>query len=241
MKTLISSLNIKTVPVSLAGVILGSLLAVADFHVHWAVVLSVILTASSLHVFQYGGSRIALVPSVIFAVLSVYLSFGKIFVLESLLLLLFTYFIMRLAMGFLSTGRGRMADAAVLTFLTGPVAVFGTYYLCSHSFGSWVLLFPALSVGVIAAATAGLGNGFSKHAVVLMTVAGLVLISIFPFLRIYDPAHYRFAIVIPIYIALLVRIGIDKTRTLDSYQSLFAFCLLALAVITGLGYVAYLF
>lgn len=241
MKTLISSLHLKTMPLSLAGVLLGALLAVADFHVHWAVVPAVILAAASLHVYQYGRSRIALVPSVVFAVLSVYFSFGKLLLLEPLLLLLFTYFVMRLAAGFLSAGKGKVADAVVLTLLTGPVAVFGTYYLCSHSFGTWVLLFPALSIGVLAAATAGLSDGYRKLSVTLMMIAGLTLISVYPFLRIYDPAHYRFVIMIPIYIMILVRMCTDKVRGLESYQPIFAFCLLTLALITGLGYVTYLF
>ena len=240
MKSLISSLSLKTMPLSVAGVFLGGLLAVADYHVHWGVVLCVVLTAASLHVFQHAGNKMALVPSVVCAVLSVYLSFGKIFVLESLLLLLFAYFIMRFARGFLSGGRDRVADAAVFVFLTGPVAVFGTFYLCSHSFGSWVLLFPALSTGILAAATAGLSDGFSKVTVMSLTIAGLVMMSIYPFLRIYDSAHYRFAVMIPLYIMLLVKMGVDKARTPDSYQSLFAFCLLTLAVVTGLGYVTYL-
>ena len=241
MKSLVSSLHLKTMPLSLAGVVLGSLLAVADFHVYWPVVPAVISAAASLHVYQYGGNKIALVPSAVFAVLSVYFSFGKLLLLESLLLLLFTYFVMRLAAGFLSTGKGRVADAIVLTLLTGPVAVFGTYYLCSHSFVSWVLLFPALSVGIIAAATVGLADGFSKTAVAVMTAAGLALMIVFPLLRIYDPAHYRFVVMIPIYIMLLVRMCTDKVGGLESYQSIFAFCLLTLALITGLGYVTYLF
>ena len=241
MKSLISSLNLKTMPISLAGVLLGALLAVADFHVHWAVVPAVILAAASLHVYQYAGNKIALAPSVLFAVLSVYFSFGKILLLESLLLLLFTYFIMRFAAGFLSTGKGRIADAAVLTLLTGPVAVFGTYYLCSHSFGSWVLLFPALSMGILAAATAGLADGYRKVSVTLMMIAALALISVYPFLRIYDPAHYRFAIMIPIYIMLLVRMCTDKVKGIEDYQPIFSFCLFTLALITGLGYVTYLF
>ena len=148
---------------------------------------------------------------------------------------------MRFAAGFLSTGKGRIADAAVLTLLTGPVAVFGTYYLCSHSFGSWVLLFPALSLGILAAATAGMADGYRKDSVTLMTIAGLALISVYPFLRIYDPAHYRFVIMIPIYIMILVRMCTDKVKSLDAYQSIFGFCLLTLALITGLGYVTYLF
>ncbi len=241
MKSLISSLHLKTMPLSLAGVLLGALLAVADFHVHWAVAPAVILAAVSLHVYHCSGSKVALVPSVLFAVLSVYFSFGKLLLLESLLLLLFTYFVMRFAAGFLSAGKGRVVDAAVLAFLTGPVAVFGTYYLCSHSFGSWVLLFPALSMGILAAATAGLADGYRKISVILMTIAGLALISVYPFLRIYDPAHYRFVIMIPIYILILVRMCTDKVKSLDAYQSIFGFCLLTLALITGLGYVTYLF
>ena len=234
MKSLISSLNLKTMPLSLAGVLLGALLAVADFHVHWAVVAAVIFAAASLQVYHDSGNKIALASSVLFAVLSVFFSFGKI-------LLLFTYFIMRFAAGFLSTGNGRIADAAVLTLLTGPVAVFGTYYLCSHSFGSWVLLFPALSMGILAAATAGLADGYRKVSVTLMMIAALALISVYPFLRIYDPAHYRFAIMIPIYIMLLVRMCTDKVKGIEDYQPIFSFCLLTLALITGLGYVTYLF
>ena len=241
MKSLISSLHLRTMPLSLAGVVLGALLTVADFHVHWAIVPVAILAAASLHVYQCSGSKIALVPSVLFAVLSVYFSFGKLLLLESLLLLLFTYFVMRLATGFLSTGKGRVADMIVLAFLTGPVAVFGTYYLCSHSFGSWVLLFPALSVGVIAAATASLADSFSKTAVSVIMAFGLVLMIVYPFLRIYDPAHFRFVIMIPIYIMLIVRMCADKIKGTEAYQSIFAFCLLTLAVITGLGYVTYLF
>ena len=149
-------------PLSLAGVLLGALLAVADFHVHWTVVAAVIFAAASLHVYHHTGNKIALVPSVLFAVLSVYFSFGKILLLESLLLLLFTYFIMRFAAGFLSTGKGRIADAAVLTLLTGPVAVFGTYYLCSHSFGSWVLLFPCIVFGYSCCCDSGTGRRIQK-------------------------------------------------------------------------------
>lgn len=241
MKSLISSLNLKTMPISLAGVLLGVLLAVADFHVHWAIVPAVILAAASLHVYQYASSKIALAPALVFAVLSVYFSFGKLLLLESLLLLLFTYFVMRLAAGFLSPDKSKCAGALVRTLLAGPVAVVGTYYLCSHSFGSWVLLFPALSMGILAAATAGLADGYSKVSVTLMMIAGLALMSVYPFLRIYDPAHYRFVIMIPIYIMILVRMCTDKVKGLETYQSIFSFCLLTLSLITGLGYVTYLF
>ncbi|MBR5274593.1 MAG: hypothetical protein IKU33_05055 [Bacteroidales bacterium] len=241
MKSLISSLHLKTMPLSLAGVVLGCLLAVADFHVYWTIVPAVILAAASLHIYQYGGSRIALLSSVVFAVISVYFSFGKFLLLESLLLLLFTYFVMRLAKGFLSTGKGGVADMIVLAFLTGPVAVFGSYYLCSHSFGSWVLLFPSLSVGIIAAATAALADRFRKTAASVIMAVGLVLMTVYPFLRIYDPAHFRFVIMIPIYIMLIVRMCTDKIKGIEAYQPIFAFCLLTLAVITGLGYVTYLF
>lgn len=241
IKKLVNALDLRTMPLSLSGVLLGSLLAVADFHVSWMVVLAVCLAAASLHVYKSGANKLALIPSVLFAVAAVYNSFGKIFILESLLMLLFAYFIMRLASGTIVRGRGRLADGLILCFLTGPVAVYGTYFLCSHTFGSWVLLFPALSIGTLCVAASGLKDGYSKSAVTFITLAGLALMSVFPFLRIHDPAHFRFVIMIPIYIMYLVMMHKDKNRTMDTFMPLFAFCLLALAAITGLGFVSYLF
>ena len=86
-----------------------------------------------------------------------------------------------------------------------------------------------------------MADGYRKVSVTLMTIAGLTLISVYPFLRIYDPAHYRFVIMIPIYIMYLVMLHKDKSRTTDTFMPLFAFCLLALAAIAGLGFVSYLF
>ena len=236
-----NALDFKTMPLSLSGVLLGSLLAVADFHVSWMVVLSVCLAAASLHVYQSGPNKLALIPSVLFAVAAVYFSFGKILILESLLMLLFAYFIMRLASGTIVRGRGKLTDGLILCLLTGPVALYGTYLLCSHTFGSWVLLFPAFSIGTLCVATSGLNDGFSKRAATLITLTGLALMSVFPFLRIHDPAHFRFVIMIPIYIMCLVMMHADKNRTTDTFMPLFAFCLLALAAVTGLGFVSYLF
>ena len=108
IKKLVNALDLRTMPLSLSGVLLGSLLAVADFHVSWMVVLAVCLAAASLHVYQSGANKLALIPSVLFAVAAVYNSFGKIFILESLLMLLFAYFIMRLASGTIVRGRGRL-------------------------------------------------------------------------------------------------------------------------------------
>jgi hypothetical protein len=96
-------------------------------------------------------------------------------------------------------------------------------------------------MGILATATSGLADGYGKVTVTLMMIAGLALISVYPFLRIYDPAHYRFVIMIPIYIMILVRMCTDKVKGLETYQSIFSFCLLTLSLITALGYVTYLF
>ena len=241
MKKVSSILHLKEMPVSLAGVLVGSLLAVADYHVSWAVVSLVCLTAAALHIFRYGGSRWALVPAVVLSVMSVYFSFGKLFVLESLLMLLFAYFVMRLAAGFSSGHINRTASCAVLCFLTGPVAVFGAHFLCSHSFGSWVLSFPALSIGILCAAVTGAGAGYGKVNVSVMTMIGLVLMSVFPFLRFYDPFHYIFGIMIPIYVIVIVRMNLDKKKPAEKYQPALSLCLMSLSLLMGLGFVCYLF
>ncbi len=46
----IAAMRLRTLPLSLAGVILGSLLAIADYRVHWTVIFFLFLTACWLHI-----------------------------------------------------------------------------------------------------------------------------------------------------------------------------------------------
>lgn len=233
--------GLNRLPLSLAGVTLGIFLASADYHLSWKVVLCVLAAAASLHIFSYGRSRAALAVSVIFSVLSVFFSFGKILMLESLLLLLFAYFIMRLEAGISGRGGNRFFEGLVTLLMTGPVALYGTFYLCSHTMGSWVLVLPSLSIGFLCVAASGLEEGGSKASVSVMTCLGLAFMVAFPFFRIYDLAHFCFVIMIPVYAALMVKMHIDRRPEPKCYLLLFSVSALAVAVLTGLGFVWYLF
>ena len=182
------------------------------------------------------GSKVTLVPSVLFAVLSVYLSFGKILLLESLLMLLFTYFIMRLACGIVGSGRSRIADGLVMCFLTGPVAVMGTYYICSHSFGTVMLLLPALSVGAMNISLFGMYDGYGKKTLAALVVSGYVLMTAYALMRMFDPWHYLYLLSLPLSALFLVRVWKGRGQNVLPALSVMIF-----AVLSGLGFMAFLF
>ena len=117
---------------SLSGIVLGVLLAVAEYKVAWGVASVLILTAALMHIYMQTENKWWMVASVAGAVLTVYLSYATLFKLESLILLLFAYFIIRLAKGI--GGRGRISDGVLTCFLKGPVALIGAYFVCTHSF-----------------------------------------------------------------------------------------------------------
>lgn len=234
--SIVKTLSPETLPLSLSGIAVGSMLAAADYHVSALVVLFVILTSVSLHFFMASGSKAALVPSVSFAILSVYFSFGKILMLESLLMLLFTYFIMRLACGIVGTGRSRVMDGLVMCFLTGPVAVMGTYYLCSHTFGTMMLLFPALSVGAMNIGLFGSMDGYGKKMTAALVLSGFVLMTVYAMMRMHDIWHYLFLISLPGFAVYFMQLRKGKDRVV-----LLGLSVMAFAVLTGLGFMAFLF
>ena len=99
---------------SLSGIVLGVLLAVAEYRVDFWAALVLIVTAGLIHAYMQTLNKWWMAASVAGAVLTVWLSYGTLFSLESLILLLFAYFIIRLARGM--GGRGRISDG-VLTCL----------------------------------------------------------------------------------------------------------------------------
>lgn len=223
---------------SLSGVILGVLLAVSDYHVSWEPAVAVIVTTVFLHIYMSSGSRVFLLASLAAAVITAWLSFGKIICMESLLLLLFSWFVMRFARGIKESGR--ISEAVANCLLYGPIALFGSYFVCTHSFGFWLLLLPALSVGLLAVAVEGLSDGYGRNIVALLITLALLLTTAFSFMRIFHISHYIYVMTIPAFIIYMVRIY-KKEQDLLSYRPALALCTLALAVLTGLGYVGYLF
>ena len=238
MKEKIGSIDVSGMMLSLSGVILGVLLAVSDYHVSWEPALAVVVTTALLRVYMSSENRIFLFASLAAAILTAWLSFGKIICMESLLLLLFSWFVIRFARGIKESGR--ISEAVANCLLYGPIALFGSYFVCTHSFGFWLLLFPALSVGLLAVAVEGLSDGYGRNLVTLLIMLALLLVTAFSFMRIFHISHYIYVVTIPAFIIYVVRMYV-KEQDLLSYRPALALCTLALAVLTGLGYVGYLF
>lgn len=229
----------KNITLSLSGVILGVLLAVADYRVEWETAVSVVATTALLHMYMSSGSRYFLAASLAGAVLAVWLSFGTVLGLEPILLLLFCYFVIRLAKGIKDSGR--VSEAVVNCLLYGPVALFGAYFVCSHSFGFGLLMLPAISIGLLAVAVEGLEEGYGGNLVTFLVAAALVLMTAFSFMRIFNPAHYLYVVTVPAFVSIIINMYTKKERDPASWRSALALSVFALAVLAGIGFVAYLF
>ena len=224
---------------SLSGIILGVLLAVAEYRVDLWAALALILTAGLIHAYMQTQNRWWMAASVASAVLTVYLSYGTLFSLESLILLLFAYFIIRLARGM--GGRGRISDGVLTCLLNGPVALVGAYFVCTHSFPYWFFLFPSLSIGFLCVAADGTADHYGKVLTNLLIYIGLALMVIYSALRIFVPVHFLFLITLPAFICITARMFMKKEQVADTYRPALALSTFALALLTGVGFIEYLF
>lgn len=222
---------VKTLPLSLSGVLAGIMLAAADYHVDWLTALLMIVMTVFLHCFsltvksedekEKNLSNVFLILMIASGVGMIYSSFGTVlFMMETLLILVFGYMIIRAVRhtDFVSRGKG----IAYVFVLFGLVSVYGSYYMCSHSFGSWPLLFPALSMGFMAvAAKADDDKVLFRN---LMLFAGWASMIVFSCLRMYDPWHFLFVLSLPLFFM--------KRRLV---AAIFAF-----AILSGSGFLMYL-
>ena len=224
---------------SLSGIVLGVLLAVAEYRVDLWAAFALILTAGLLHIYMQTFSRWWMAASVAAAVLTVYLSYGTLFSLESLILLLFAYFIIRLAKGM--GGRGRISDGVLTFILKGPVALVGAYFVCTHSFPFWFFLFPSASIGLLCVAADGTTDNYGKTLTNVIIYIGIALMVIYSGLRIFVPLHFLFLITLPAFVYITVRMYMKKEQSLDTYRPALSLCTFALAFLAGVGFIGYLF
>ena len=223
---------------SLSGIVLGVLLAVAEYRVDFPDALSLILTAGLIHIYMQTLNKWWMTASVAGAVLTVYLSYGTLFSLESLILLLFAYFIIRMARGM--GGRGRISDGLLICLLNGPVALVGAYFVCTHSFPYWFFLFPSLSIGFLSLAADGTADNYSKTLTNLLIYIGISLMAVYSSLRIFVPVHFLFLLTLPAFILITLRMYRKKEQAADTYRPALALSTFALALLTGIGFIGYL-
>ena len=224
---------------SLSGIVLGGLLAVGEYRVDLWAALVLIVTAGLIHAYMQTLNKWWMASSVASAVLTVYLSYGTLFSLESLILLLFTYFIIRLARGM--GGRGRISDGVLTCLLKGPVALVGAYFVCTHSFPYWFFLFPSLSIGFLCVAADGTADNYGKVLTNLLIYIGIAFMVTYSALRIFVPVHFLFLITLPTFICITARMFMKKEQAADTYRPALALSTFALALLTGVGFIGYLF
>ena len=224
---------------SSSGPLLGILLAVADYRVAWTCALSLMLAVVLLAVYMIFQKRFLLVPAAASVVLSAYASYGTVLSLEALILMLFTYFLLRLSKG--AGNSGRIMDGVVTCLLKGPVAVYGAYFVCTHSFPFWFILFPSLSVGLLCVAADGVADNCGKVLTSLLIYVGLAMMVTYSCLRIFELVHFLFLITIPAFIFITVRMYMNKEHNSDTYRPALALCIFVLTLLTGVGFIGYLF
>lgn len=239
IKTLFHSRVSADIMLSSSGPVLGILLAVADYRVAWTCALSLMLAVVLLAVYMIFQKRFLLVPAAASVVLTAYASYGTVLSLEALILMLFTYFLLRLSKG--AGNSGRIMEGVVTCLLKGPVAVYGAYFVCTHSFPFWFILFPSLSVGLLCVAADGVADNCGKVLTSLLIYVGLAMMVTYSCLRIFELVHFLFLITIPAFIFITVRMYMNKEHNSDTYRPALALCIFVLTLLTGVGFIGYLF
>lgn len=239
IKTLFNSRVSADIMLSSSGPVLGILLAVADYRVAWTCAVSLMLAVVILAVYMIFQKRFLLVPAAASVVLTAYASYGTVLSLEALILMLFAYFLLRLAKG--AGNSGRIMDGVVTCLLKGPVAVYGAYFVCTHSFPFWFILFPSLSVGLLCVAADGVADNCGKVLTSLLIYVGLAMMVTYSCLRIFELVHFLFLITIPAFIFITVRMYMNKEHNSDTYRPALALCIFVLTLLTGVGFIGYLF
>lgn len=236
----LSSVNWKSSILSMAGVILGAMLAAADYHVSLPVAVLLILTVLCLQIIPN------VIPGIICAFATVYLSYGTLFLLDSFIMLLLGYLVYRFVSHH-SSESGLYRNGLVSTLssiaIYGVVPVFGTYYVCTHSFGSTMLFLPAAAIGVLSLAAVNGDYLLSVRDRVINTFwvsAGWIAMTVFASLRIFDPWHFLYILVLPVFVWLLVDMW-RKQGEASRYDMNLSFAVLAFAALSGLGFMIYLF
>ncbi len=231
----------KSIPLSLSGVLLGAMLAAADYHVDFLVVISLLLTAALLQILSEKKSKVFLVLAVLSGLTVLFLSFGTLLCMESLLMMVLGYFVISMIMKRKDGTDVRLR--MIFNFVAyGIAGVFGTYCLCTHVFAPAIVMLPAVAVGSFGmAALNHERSGDVRVAQTALIVVGWAAMIAYACLRMFDPWHFLFVLTLPLYIWYLVRVWKGSGQVSGVSQSLLALSTFAFALLSGLGFLVYLF
>lgn len=294
IKSAISAMRLRTVPLSVSGVILAIFLASGDYFVKWETIVFLLLTTILLQVLSNvcnelgdylngadssqgrdasqalkDGSmsekhlRTMIYILVALAIASgltmIYFSFGSLFKLESLMLILLGYFAIKAAMHYTlgnnPYGYRGLGDLYVFMFF-GMVSVLGAYFVCTHSFGSYKMFLPAVSIGLFCTGVLNVNNirdmendrGIRKtiplkigerNAKIYQTVLiilGLGCMVAYFCLTYPNWKHWMFMLTLPLYIIHLVKVWKYSGKSLDPQVPFLSITTFLLAILAGAGY-----
>jgi 1,4-dihydroxy-2-naphthoate octaprenyltransferase len=298
-KYYISSMRLRTLPLSLAGVIMGSLLAVADYRVPALVIVLLLLTTAFLQILanlsnelgdvlrgtdtaerqgpSYGLNsgnlsikemKGCIAVTVILCCISgtamVWVSFGTLLCLESILLLLLglaaIMAAMRYTLGRNPYGYRAMGDLYVFVFF-GLVSVLGAYFVCAHTLHSWLLLLPASTMGLFSVGVLNTNNlrdmktdyptrttlamklGLHKARIyqTILIVLGWACMVAYTLMRLPDIRHWLYVLTLPLFVIHLRGVWTHTERELDKYLPMLVMASFLFAILSGIGFTAFLF
>lgn len=193
MKVSFSKIRPDRLSLSLTGSMLGVLLAAADYHVSpWAAVFLVLAVVS----LQWE----SMILTIALSLPMIYFSFGTLLSIESFVIVFLIYFLLRMIRGFaagFALSRSRWKKYAAEFFAYGPLAIYIPYYICTHSFGTWLLLFPSVAAGALVLSS--YTEVESKIWNRVLVLAGFAAMTVYSCLRMFDIWHFLYLLSLPLF------------------------------------------
>lgn len=290
-RAIITSLRLRTLPLSLAGVVLGVMLAASEYKISGWAALFIFLTTICLQILsnlsnelgdvlrgtdtedrqgpRYGLDQglvsipemkrlisISATMAAVFGMVMVWVSFGTLFCVKSICLLVLgaaaIWAAMHYTLGKNPYGYRGLGDLFVFIFF-GLVSVLGGFFVATHTISSWWLLLPAAAIGCFSVGVLNvnnirdmktdaanrttvaikLGERNARRYQTALVCAGWLLLLIFTAFYRFSPWHFLFVITIPLYVKHLKGIWTLKERALDSMLPLLVISTFILSLILG--------
>ena len=295
----ITAMRLRTLPLSLAGVSLGLMLAASDYIIRPWEAFFVLLTTVFLQIlsnvsnelgdFLRGTDRqadrqgpaytlssglltakdfkVMIAVYVLLCAVSglamIWFSFGTFFdygaVIVAFMGLLAISGAMRYTLGRNPYGYRGLGDLYVFMFF-GIVSVLGSYFVATHELRTWILLLPAVSVGCLSVGVLNVNNirDIKSDALTRRTIpvrigernakiyhtcliaAGWAAMFAYASLRMFDWWHYLFVLTLPLFVLHLVQVWRRSGKDLDPQLPQLVISSFLFAVLTGVGFIAYL-
>ena len=205
----------------------------------------------------------AILCCIVFGLLMIRASFGTLFSLESVCLMMLGAAAisgaMKYTLGRNPYGYQGLGDIFVFIFF-GLVSVLGSYFVAAHTIPTWIFLLPATSIGLFSVGVLNVNNirdmktdaenrvtvairlGEKRARIyqTVLIVMGWVCMIAFCLLRFFDPWHYLFFLTLPMYIKHVSGVWKLNGKDLDRMLPLLVISTFLFALLAGFGFVKFL-